>query len=264
MSTLLAESTMYWEKKDGLVLGRFPSLEVMAPGLDLRFASRAGGYSSPPFDSLNIGSGLGDDEGSVLRNREKLLSVLELSPGRVATCSQVHGTAIEEAGTGGPRGECDGLVTSRPGVTLAISTADCIPVAIYSPPEKALVLLHAGREGAAKGIIGRGLEILRLEFDAAPETLVAAMGPGICRECYEVGEEIAASFPDYAVDSSRGSHRLDLRAFCERELLAGGVREDRIVHAGLCTSCEEELCFSHRRDGGRTGRHWTLATIIDM
>ncbi|HSG27620.1 MAG TPA: polyphenol oxidase family protein [Candidatus Krumholzibacterium sp.] len=252
---------MYWENMSGLALGGFPSLEVMAPAMEARFASRLGGRSTGPFRWLNLGSGIGDDEAAVDDNRKLLLSALGLDPGAVALCRQVHGDRIEVVDSGGLYDSCDGLVTSRPGLSLVISTADCFPVLIYSPPERVLAALHVGREGARKGIIGKAVRILLERFDVDPSTLVAGTGPGICEGCYEVGSEIAGRFPEDVSVEREGRYHLDLAGFCEREFTLAGIRRDRIFRANLCTSCSEDLCYSYRRDGGTTGRHWTVAAV---
>ena len=252
---------MHWTEMNGLKLGGFASLGILAPELTLVFSSRIGGFSAPPFDSLNLGDGIGDDPEAVRLNRGKLLDTIGFAPASVARGSQVHGTRIDTVDSGGLRDATDGLITTRRGLALAISTADCYPVFIYSPTEKVLAALHVGRRGAKGGIIGKALGILYDKHRIDPYTTIAVAGPGICGDCYTVSRGDAAGFPDGAVRENNGEHRLDLLRFCELELLKAGLRPENIKSAGLCTSCSADLCYSYRRDGGRTGRHWTIAAI---
>jgi len=252
---------MHWTEKNGLKLGGFASLGILAPELALIFCSRIGGFSEPPFDSLNLGEGLGDDPEAVRLNRGKLLDSIGFAPEAVARGRQVHGTRIETVDSGGLRDATDGLITTRRGLALAISTADCYPVFIYSPTEKVLAALHVGRAGAGAGIIGKAFDILYDTHHIDPYTAIAVAGPGICGDCYTVSGDHAAGFPAETVRTENGTHRLDLLRFCVLEFLKAGLRRENIKSAGLCTSCSADLCYSYRRDGGRTGRHWTIAAI---
>ncbi|MBU8920885.1 MAG: polyphenol oxidase family protein [Bacteroidales bacterium] len=254
---------MYWQRQNRIVTGGFPAVEIMAPELMVRFASRIGGSSDPPFDALNLGSGTGDDEKAVLSNRKAFLDHCGIAPEKIALCGQIHSDKIAITSDGGFFPRTDGLITTSPDVALGINTADCFPIIIYSPPERVLAALHAGREGARKGIIGSAFEILTDRFGVDPAAAVALTGPGICGRCYKVDEAIARDFPEETVRSIEGSPHLDLRAFLEMELSGAGIRKQSIIHSNVCTCCDSERCYSYRRDGGITGRHWTIAMIRD-
>ncbi len=252
---------MEWVSVNGLRIGRFPALGIMASELHLFVTTRPGGVSPPPFDSLNLGGALGDPPANIRENRRRLLAALDIPPRRLARTGQVHGADIAVVERGGQYRGFDGFATDTPNLALAISTADCYSVVIYSPPERAVAALHVGRMGARGGIIERAIDVLRDRFLIEPSYAVAAIGPGICARCYTVDREEAMRFPRAVRRSAGKVWRLDLEAFIVRSLLDGGLERNRILSSGLCTSCSPELFFSHRRDRGVTGRHWTVAVI---
>lgn len=252
---------MEWISIAGMTIGIYPVLEAIAPGLKVFFSSRIGGTSRRPFDSLNLGTGHGDRSTDVRRNRKLLLGALGIPPSRLARMEQVHGSAIRIAKRGKVYTGSDGLVTSTRDLALVISTADCCPVIIYSPTEKALAALHVGRSGAAGGIVERTMRLLSSRYEIDTDHTIALIGPGICRKCHTVRPETAGRFqPDVTIFTG-GEWHLDLPKHCTRELRKMGLKPKNIFKSGLCTSCEERFLFSHRRDRGRTGRHWTLAYI---
>ncbi len=247
--------------KDGFNLGVFPVLKILAPNLEFYFATRTGGISCHPYQSLDLGGEGGAELNRIRTNRKRLLKSLQIPGGGLARCGQVHGTNIAVVNRGGKYADTDGLITGREGLALAISTADCYPVVVYSPPENTLAVLHVGRSGAAKGIITAAIGILRSEFRIATEYAIALIGPGICAECYRVDNSIARKFPREVTAGRNGCYHLDLLKFIKRELAGCGLRKRNIYDSEVCTNCREDLCFSYRRDNGVTGRHWTLARI---
>ncbi len=246
----------------GIKTGTFPVIRIKAFGLMLHFTTREGGTSKPPFDTLNLGYNTGDNEDNVRMNREKLTSALGLEEGRVARAGQVHSSRVVVVNDGGIVKDCDGLITGTSNLTLVISTADCYPLVIYSPSERVLAALHAGRKGAAGGIIGEAMKILTDSFRIDTDNTLALAGPGICRECYELGEEETGPFPERFIRRAGGTAHLDLESYCVDELIHSGLNRDNIYTSEYCTCCNRELFFSHRRDRGKTGRQWTLATMI--
>ncbi len=226
-------------------------LEAELPGAHAAFTTRVGGVSARPFESLNLGLLTGDDAALVRENRHRLMGALELDPSNVLIGRQVHATEIathdgpmaENAfAEPGPRvGDVDGHVTDRPGLVPLVFVADCLPVALSGPEGVAMV--HCGWRGLAGGILAKGA--------TAVSATAAAIGPGIGRCCYEVGEEVLAEFEDLGAGVADG-HMLDLTEVARR--LLGGCGVEEVEASGLCTRCEAELFFSHRRDDGRTGR----------
>jgi len=247
-----------WRERDGV---RW--LEADLGGARAAFSTRQGGVSEPPFDSLNLGLLTDDHEDAVNENRMRLARALDFEPEQVVFARQVHGTdliehPIEFRGsfvrsdrTKEPRNgvpDADGHIVRGPGLAALVFVADCLPVALAGPEGVAMV--HAGWRGLAGGIIGAGAE--------AVGATSAAIGPGIGPCCYEVGEEVLGAFGDLGQGIADG-RMLDLPEVARRLLAHAGV--ERVESAGLCTSCEPELFFSHRRDRGRTGRQAGLAWI---
>lgn len=250
-----------WIEKNGLRVGTFPALEALAPGLRVWFTTRRGGASSPPFDSLNLGSRAGDRRPDVIENRRRLKEALGIGSNRVARGGQVHGTAIATVTRGGHVENTDGFITRSRDLALAINSADCFPLVIHSPSEMVTAALHVGRSGAAGGIIEKAFDILYGSFRIDPANTVAVCGPGICPGCYEVGREIVMGFPPEARKQIGKAWHLDLPRFIRAETERSGVRPANYFDSGLCTACDMDL-FSYRRDGGRTGRNWTIAMMV--
>jgi YfiH family protein len=244
---------MEWREKNGV---RW--LEAELPGARAAFSTRVGGVSEPPFDTLNLGILTDDDRPAVMENRRRLAGALGLEPERVVIARQVHGGEIaRHAGPQEPSPfadpqdeipEVDGHVVSDPGLAPLVFVADCLPVALTGPG--GVAMLHCGWRGMAAGIIARGAAAIKAD--------AAAIGPGIGPCCYEVGQEVIDEFADLGEEVADG-RMLDLAEVAGRQLAGAGV--SRIEAAGHCTSCAPDLFFSHRRDGGRTGRQGGLVWI---
>jgi hypothetical protein len=233
-------------------------IRVELPGGAAAFTTRAGGVSEGPYASLNLGILTDDDQARVARNRELAAGGLGLDPERVAMGWQVHGAEIREWGAppdgggyaspGAELDRVDGHGTALARVGLLVLVADCLPVALVAPGRAAM--LHCGWRPLAAGIVEKALA----SFDEPP---AAAIGPGIGRCCYEVGEEVLAEFSD--LEGVADGRMLDLRMVVRRKLEAGGVAA--IEDVDLCTSCRPDLFFSHRRDKGVTGRQGGFAWL---
>jgi YfiH family protein len=228
-------------------------------GTRVVFTTRRGGVSTGPYESLNLGRLTADKPEAVKCNRAALKEQLGV---RLAYIRQVHGTVVrrvavppDEPTDAAELPECDGQATALPGVAPMVMTADCLPVAVTGPG--AVAMLHAGWRGLAGGILTEGVDAVRELGGGAP--LQAAIGPGAGPCCYEVGEEVHAAFADQGLDI-RDGHNLDLKAIARKQLQRAGVE---VVHdVGLCTICADPaLLFSHRRDGGVTGRQAGIAWL---
>ena len=204
------------------------------------FTTRRGGVSEGPYATLNLGLWTDDDPANVRENRRR---VAELVVATFAQGRQVHGAHVQRVldPPAGEPAEADGQATALPGVAPVVLVADCLPIALAAPG--AVAMLHVGWRGLAGGIVEAGVEALG-EAPAA-----AAIGPGAGPCCYEVGEEVHAAFGG----QGRRGDNLDLKALARSRLEAAGVTQ---VHdVGICTICADPaLFFSHRRDGGVTGR----------
>ena len=220
-------------------------LTVDLPGARGLFTTRHGGVSTGPYASLNLGPWTDDDPAAVAENRARVAAAAGV--GRLLHGHQVHGTSVRRATepTGTPAEE-DGQATALEDAAALVLVADCLPVLLASGG--AVAALHGGWRGLAGGILAEGVAALR---DLGAEGPVsAAIGPGARGCCYEVGEEVHAAFAD--IPGVRvGERNLDLPAVARHALAAAGV--ETIHDVGLCTLCDDRF-FSHRRDGGVTGR----------
>ena len=233
-------------------------IELEYPGARVAFSTRRGGVSAGPYRSLNLGILTDDDTAQVRENRRRLAERAGLAAERVAMGWQVHGTAVREwslppleggyATPGAELDRVDGHTTTMPELGMLVLGADCMPVALVGAGRVAM--LHCGWRGLTGGIVERGVAL----FEEAP---LAAIGPGIGPCCYEVGEEVLAAFSD--LDGVASGRMLDLKAVARQKLDGAGARE--VEDIGLCTSCLADLFFSHRRDGGVTGRQGGLAWL---
>jgi YfiH family protein len=232
--------------------------ELSLPGARVLFTDRRGGVSEGPYRSLNLGVLTDDDPEKVLENRRRAAARLGVESTRVVMGWQVHGADLatwhappHEPGFARPGAgleRVDGHVTSLPGLALLVLAADCYPVALSDGARVAMV--HCGWRGLAAGILERAVEALE-------GPVAAAVGPGIGACCYEVGPEVLSAFADVP-DAARG-RMLDLRAIIAWKLAAAGVSD--VQHVEHCTSCRADLYFSHRRDGGLTGRQGGLVAL---
>jgi len=225
-----------------------------APRATLAFSTRRGGVSLPPFDTLNLGRSTADQPDAIEENRRRLLAGLGLDPAALATAGQVHGARIAEVVEPGLHPHCDALMTRSPGIALAITGADCLPIVLSAPGLVAAV--HCGWRGLALEI---ATEAARATGVAAG--LSAALGPCIRSCCYVVGPEVAAVFAGFTTTDASGAIRLDLPAVARAQLAAAGVDPGSVHDTRACTACAPDWYYSHRRDRGLTGRHWAVAAL---
>jgi YfiH family protein len=178
---------------------------------------------------------------------------------------QVHSARCAFVGEGsGCLGEADCLVTDRPGFYLSIRTADCIPILLADERLHAVAAVHAGWKGTAQNIALAAVETMRHGFGSRCEDLTAAIGPGICEKCYEVGPEVATQFARWfpeRTDLATRTH-LDLAEANRRQLVEAGIPAERIVTGAPCTACNPAEFHSWRRDRVRTGRLVSAIAIL--
>jgi len=245
---------MRFQQVNGLLIGRFGRLLEFKDVL-FGFSTRIGGASNPPFDSLNLGLDCGDERDRVLENRRRFFQALGIRQEQLAVPGQVHGSRVEVASKPGLFPSTDALVTNRPGVFLSLSVADCLPIFYFDPFRRVVGAVHAGWRGTSQKIAVRTLEKMSEEFGCQPSQILVFVGPHIGPCCYEVGEEVAQLFEeDFLKPRGDGRWALDLWAVNERQLISSGILQERMTNPGLCTSCHRDLFFSHRGEGGRTGR----------
>ena len=233
-------------------------IELIAPewpapwGIKAVFTLRSGGVSVAPYDSLNLGSGLGDSAEAVAENRRRLRTLLRL-PSEPVWLEQVHGTEVLELAKDPRTSEtafaADASVTREAGVVCTIRVADCMPVLFAARDGSAIGAAHAGWRGLAAGV----LEATVRRLGVPPGELLAWMGPAIGVDHFEVGDEVREAFiagdgdaaPAF-VPNARGRWQCDLYALAKRRLSSIGV--SGIHGGGWCTFADPGRFFSYRRD----------------
>ena len=179
----------------------------------------------------------------------------------LATMKQVHGRDIHSIADSATPPECDGMVTDEPGLGLVVHTADCLPMLMWAENANAVSAVHAGWHGTLANVAAAAVEKLMADKAASAEELHIVIGPAIRRCCFEVGDEVVEAFVDAgrAVEviswpGPRQRRHVDLIEDNRRQLIASGVRPERIYDSGLCTSCENERFYSYRKEGKGVGR----------
>lgn len=243
-------------------------LEWEGAGAAAAFPTRQGGVSPAPFESLNLGLAVGDRRENVLENRRRWCRALGLRLDRLVVPAQVHGTRLEDVGEqdagsgalaqGEAIAETDALTTGTPGLGLAISSADCVPVVIVAragADRAELATVHAGWRGMLAGIVSQAAGALARRG----RLLGAVVGPSIgpCR--FVVDDGLRARF-ESRFPGSAGTTTVDLWRCARQELEAAGVPPSAVTVTGLCTASDARF-FSHRRDHATTGRHLAVAWV---
>ena len=232
------------------------NVEWPAPaGVGAAFTLRSGGVSSAPWDTLNLGSHVGDTPASVAENRRRIAAVLAL-PSTPLWLQQVHGARVLNVDDSGAADTepADAAITRAPGKVLAILVADCMPVLLAAQDGQVIGAAHAGWRGLAAGVLEATIGAMAV----APAELCAWLGPAIGPTHFEVGTEVREAFiasqPAAAAAfraNARGRWQCDLALLARQRLLAAGLT--RIAGAGVCTYADAARCYSYRRDG-QTGR----------
>lgn len=256
------------ETANGLVYYRHAAWANLRHGV----FTRHGGVSAPPWHSLNLGASVGDAPAAVAENRRRLLDHFGLADAAFATLWLVHGADVlrldapPDADSHLTR--ADALITDRPQLPLLLRFADCLPLLLYDPARAAIGIAHAGWRGTAAGVATQCVSAMREAYGCQPEDIQALIGPAICGACYEVGEEVIAAMrprfdetelADIARPSPAGRWLLDLPAANRCQLRRAGLRQ--IHEEAPCTACNTADFFSHRAEGGRTGRFGALICL---
>jgi polyphenol oxidase len=180
-----------------------------------------------------------------------------LDGNRLASAKQIHSDRVIRVESAGPQGEGDALISNRPGIGLTIRTADCLPILIADPRQRAIAAIHAGWRGVVSEIAPKAVEAMTQQFGSKAEDLVIAIGPGIGPCCFEVGPEVAAEF------HLSGRTHIDLVETMCRQLGRNGVYPGQISTSGQCTRCNSELFESYRRDREQAGRMVAMIAVAE-
>lgn len=257
------EAPFGWRGGDGV---RW--IEASLPSGTAAFTTRLGGVSRGAYTALNLGILTDDEPGLVASNRALVAEALARDPYGFAMGLQVHGNHVL-VHSAKPKSspfvsrtddlmEADAQLTDNPDVTPLVLVADCVPLVLSTPG--AVGAVHCGWRGVAAGMVPKALESLCALDQTEPAHVTAAMGPAIGACCYEVGEEVTSAFGKRELDEAMKGSRLDIAEAIRLELVAAGVDPSAIADVGICTSCNRELFFSHRRDGA-TGRQAGIAWL---
>ena len=249
----------------------FPSLKQL-DFVSHCFSTRMGGVSEGIFSTMNLSFTRGDKEQHVRENYQRILQALGTDSNHVVCSDQTHTVNVrrvtkEDAGKGVvcPKDytDVDGLITDVPGLCLATFFADCVPIYLVDPVHQAIGLSHSGWRGTVSRMGQVTLEAMQDAFGTQPQDVYAAIGPSICKDCYEVSEDVAMRFvqefgrevvwPLNAEANIEQKYLLDLWRSNEIVLTTAGVRPERIETTQLCTCCNPKLLFSHRASHGKRG-----------
>ena len=232
------------------------------------FTTRTGGVSSGIYSTMNLSFSRGDDPECVRENYRRIGEVLGTDPEHMVASKQTHTTNIRlvtEADLGNGITEpsayddVDGLATNIPGMALVTFYADCVPLYFVDPVKKAIGLAHSGWSGTVAGMGACMVQFMREHFHSDPKDLIAAIGPSICVDCYEVSEEVAEQFregfPEEVLQPGKadGKYQLDLWKANESILLKAGILPKHLTVTDVCTCHNPEYLFSHRASHGQRG-----------
>lgn len=285
----LTEHGMVECNKEGLPCLIFTALERI-DCVEHLFSTRMGGVSRGDCATLNFSFARGDDPSAVMENYRRTAKALHTDVKHMVATKQTHTTNVRKVteadlGKGVVREadytDVDGLITNVPGITLGVFTADCVPVYFVDPVQKAIGLAHSGWRGTVGGISKEVIRRMKASFGTKPEDLICAIGPSICRKCYEIGEEVALAFREVftecddvceiirraqqyrirpgdsgeILDAGRteGKYQLDLWLANAVTLYKEGVLAENIHITDICTCENPDELFSHRASQGRRG-----------
>ena len=270
-----------WKRKDGSVHLQevtnegvtylcFPSLSETGM-VRHGFSTRMGGVSKGPYATMNFSFTRGDDPEAVRENYRRMARALGTDEKRMVLTWQTHTTNVrrvtaEDEGKGITKErdyrDVDGLITDCPGVTLVTFFADCVPLYFFDRKRKAIGLSHSGWRGTANRMGQVTLNRMEQEFGTCPEDVICCIGPSICQDCYEVGEDVISqfsqAFPEPLHDrlfyrKDNGKYQLNLWEANRQVLLSAGVPEHQIFVTDICTHCNPDLLFSHRTSPEKRG-----------
>ena len=261
--------------KGGICYITFPKLSEA--GVIHAFSTRIGGVSTGHLGTMNLSFSRGDDPQNVMENHKRLAAAVGYDHRRLVFSDQVHGTHIrqvyeEDAGKGIIRTsdikETDGLMTDAAGLPLITFYADCVPVFFYDKKHHAIGINHSGWRGTVANISSHMIAAMHEAYGTDAADLICAIGPSICKSCYEVSEDVAGEFlAAYDKEQSArilskkpdGKYLLDLHQANYFNLINAGVPEENIDVTDICTCCNPEILFSHRASNGKRGN---LAGVI--
>lgn len=268
------------EEKNGVKFLSFPALEKTGIVRQL-FSTRVGGVSEGIFSTMNLSFTRGDDNADVLENYRRIAGVLDCKLEDFVCSDQTHTTNIrvtgrKDAGKGVVRdkdyADVDGLITNEPGVVLATFYADCVPLYFVDPVKKAIGLSHSGWRGTVNKMGLKTVQMMEKTYGTNPADLVAAIGPSICVSCYEVGSEVAEEFlkafpkeeeqREILIEKGNEKYLLNLWKANYFIMRDAGIKEENISVTDICTCCNGDELFSHRKSFGKRGNMGAFLGLV--
>jgi hypothetical protein len=249
---------------------------IAEKGFIAAFSTRLGGVSKLPENSLNLALFHADTKENVSENRRRFLSALEVAKPletEIITVKQTHSSDsyIVERSSPNLDVSCDALLTNSTNILLGIQTADCLPVIVADPKNKAVVGIHAGWRGTLSRIVEKSISRLVQTYGSNPLDCLAATGPAIGNCCFEIGPEVKEAFEKefpyatklFSRHQTNGKSHMDLRLANQKQLLSSGLKEENIFIWPDCTLCKMDLYFSYRGEisKGAVGR---LLSVIGL
>lgn len=248
-----------------------------AGGVAHGFSTRQGGVSEGMWAGLNLGVSRGDDPDHVRENYRRFLAAVGAREGKLAMANQVHGTTVRVVTSADWKDdpyekvnfEADGLMTATPGVALMVFTADCIPVLLYDPVRRVIAAVHSGWRGTADGVVTRAVERMEDVYGCQPKDILAAVGPGICANCFETHEDVPnammASLGTQVLQhvqiKENGKFAVDLKGICTMRLEQAGLDPANIAVCHECPACQTDKYWSYRKVGNDRG---SMAAVIQL
>ena len=238
--------------------------------------TRQGGSSTRPWNTLNLGGTVGDDPQHVQENRRRVFEALGLHFDSLYDVWQVHSADVVCTDRPRPQTQAhlkaDAILTDRPGVTLFMRFADCVPILLYDPKRGVIGLVHAGWKGTISQIAAHTVHAMRRQYGSTPQDILAMIGPSIGPDHYEIGQEVtdqvrlafgsrAESLLSPTDGDARSRLHLDLWSANTLVLIEAGV--EQIELSGICTACHLRDWYSHRAEHGQTGRFGALFSLGD-
>ena len=259
---------MILQKSEELTYFQFSFLKIYP--ITQAIFSRKGGCSSAPWHSLNVGNTVGDDTQSVKHNLERLLKEIGHQEKQLAQVKQVHSSTVRIVNEANRPGEefieADAMVTNKPGILLLMRFADCVPILLFDPRLKVIGILHAGWQGTLKKISSSAIKKMINVYHSEPSDIIAAIGPSIGPDHYEVGDDVAqevktvfGSQTKNILNNRDGKIFFDLWNANIILIKESGVTLTEV--SGICTACNVDDWFSHRQERGRTGRFGTFISL---
>ena len=264
--------------REGVTYLTYPEFDKL-PGFVHAFSTRLGGVSEGIYSSMNLSFTRGDKEEAVKENYKRMADAAGFDMNDIVTSDQTHTANVrlvteKDRGNGitkpRPYTDVDGMITNVPGLVLATFYADCVPLYFIDPVHRAIGLSHSGWRGTVGRMGQHTIEVMRREFHSDPGEILAAVGPSICQDCYEVSEDVASVFAkefsghecEILIEKGGGKYQLDLWKSNEIVLRDAGILPEHLAVTNLCTCCNPNLLFSHRASHGKRGNLGAFLKLV--